>query len=171
MRQRLTSLFCIAILLAACGPEALEANRSSDQMNIEQAYATWAAAQPRPPEPIVDRIESLLASQPCIGRLDHWSRTYAFDYETRTRAVVEHIIAFHLEEAGPSGARLGRQVTEPESWVNLDDRPIRMVEGDFDVSDSQLRIGYCGNNVGASSASADQLRNYLTGRDRRRAAH
>lgn len=170
MRQRLPSLFCLAILLTACGREALTANRSADQTNMEEAYATWAAAQPRPQRPIVDRIESLLARQPCIGRLDHWSRTYAFDYDQGTRTVHDHIIAFHLEEAGPLGVRPGRQVTEPDSWVNLDDRPIRMVEGDFDVSDGQLRIGFCGDNVGASAASADQLRNYWKDRERRRTA-
>ena len=168
MRQRLPSLFCLAILLTACGREASTANRSANQTNMEEAYATWAAGQPRPQGRIVERIESMLAMQPCIGRRDRWSRTYAFDYDFGTRIVHDHIIAFHLEEAGSSGVRPGRQVTEPYSWVNLDDRPIRMADGDFDVSDGQLRVGSCGDNVGASAASADQLRNYWRDLERRR---
>lgn len=161
-------LFCQILLLAACGREAVTANRSADEADLESRYAAWAAAQPQPPAAVVDRIETMLAGRPCIGRLDRWSRTYAFDYDNGTRRVDDHIIMFHLEEAGTSDVRPGRRVTEPNSWVNLDDRPIRMVDGDFDVSDGRLRIGFCGDNVGASAASFDQLRSYWSDLERRR---
>ena len=117
---------------------------------------------------MVDRIESLLAGKPCVGRLDQWSRTYAFDYDFGERRLYDHIIMFHLEEAGTPGVRPGRRVTEPNSWVIQDDRAIRMVDGDFDVSDGRLRIGFCGDNVGPSAASVHQLRSYWTDLERRR---
>jgi hypothetical protein len=168
MRKRLPSLLCLAILLTSCGREAVKANGPADQTNVEEAYAIWAAGMPRPQASMVDRIESLLATQPCVGQLDQWSRTYAFDYDLGTRRVDDHIIMFHLEEAGTPGVRPGRRVMEPNSWVNLDDRPIRTVDGDFDVSDGRLRIGFCGNNVDPSAASIQQLRSYWSDLERRR---
>jgi hypothetical protein len=158
MPQRLSSTFCLAILLTACGSEDLTANRSTVEVNEElvnmDAALAWAAAQPRPPAHIVDRIENLLASQPCIGRLDRWLRTYAFDDDRQ-------IIAFHLEEAAPTGVRPGRQVTYPYSWDNLGEGPVGVV-GDFDLADGQLRFASCGE------ATSDQFDSYWAGLERRR---
>lgn len=81
--------------------------------------------------------------------MDRWSRYYGYD-RLPENTVDTGIIDFHLEEAGTTDVKSGRHITEPDSWVNIDDRPIKMVSGDYDVKEKRIRIGFCGNNFGAT---------------------
>ncbi|WP_404712412.1 hypothetical protein [Sphingomonas sp. MMS24-J13] len=141
-----------AFLIAACGlvgchrvaPVAIP---QTGEQRITAWYQAWAAQQPRPSREIVDRVERLIAGQPCIGRLGQWSRSYAF-HLLPNRTAYTQIIDFHFEEAGTPEVQVGRQVTAPAAWVNLDDRPIRMASGDYDLRDNRIRVEFCGANAG-----------------------
>jgi len=164
-----TSLFLLtASALACCGRAESPEN---EQQRLERQYKAWAARQPRPPAPLVDRIEALLANEPCIGSMDQWSRYYGFN-RLPEKTVDTGIVDFHLEEAGTPGVRSGRHITEPNSWVNIDDSPIKMVSGDYDVKEDRVRFAFCGDNLGgAGSGGIDNMNSYFDELKRRRSAH
>jgi hypothetical protein len=102
--------------------------------------------------------------------MDRWARFYGYD-RLPQETVDTGIVDFHLEEAGTAEVKVGRHITEPDSWVNIDDRPIKMVSGDYDVKEDRVRVGFCGKNVGGKQADVDKMRRYWGELDRRRAAH
>jgi hypothetical protein len=82
------------------------------------------------------------------------------------------IVDFHLDEAGTPGVKPGRQITAPDSWVNLDDRPIKMAAGDYDLEEDRIRVGFCGNNVsGPGPGGINNMNSYFDELKRRRKAH
>jgi hypothetical protein len=107
--------------------------------------------------------------EPCIGDLKRWSRSYAYDMLPE-RVVDTGIVDFHLEAVGGEGAKAGRQITAP-FLPNLDDRRIKAADGDYDLKENRVRVGFCGNNVSASQSDVDKARRYWAELDRRRAAH
>ena len=136
----------------------------------EQQYAEWASEQPRPSKQLVRHIETLLAKEPCVGRLDRWARYYAYNYDVPEHVLYPEIVDFHLEEIG-TNAQPAIHITEPNSWVNIDDRPIRMATGSYDVRRDKIGFAWCGNNVaGLSSTKTDiyRLDEYFNELDRRR---
>lgn len=137
---------------------------------MEAWYTRWAKSQPRPSGEVVDGIEALLEKQPCIGDLGHWARFYGYDFLPED-AVDTGIVDFHLEQAGSYGVRPGRHITEPDSWVNLDDRPIRMADGDYDIRERRLTVASCGNNLGPRQPGDIRDPTYFDDLKRRRAAH
>jgi len=135
-------------------------------------YQHWATTQPRPTQQIIDRIEGVLSREPCIGSLARWSRKYSYDYDSKAQALYPDIIRFELDEAGKFGVQPGRRAAEPSVLVGIDDRPIKMASGDYDLKDGRLHIFYCGNNFGAPGPGGiDNLHSYIPDRDRRRSAH
>ena len=164
-----TSLFLLtASALACCGRAESPEN---EQQRLERQYKAWAARQPRPPAPLVDRIEALLAKEPCVGSMDRWSRYYGYNHLPE-KTVDTGIVDFHLEEAGTPGVRPGRHITEPDSWVNIDDRPIKMVSGDYDVEEDRIRIAFCGDNFGGpGTGGIDNMNSYFDELKQRRSAH
>lgn len=167
------ALMCIFVgLVGACQWVNLPNEQSDLGVSQESwlaAATDWAARQPRPAQRIVDRIEALLAGQQCVGRLDRWSRSYAYHYDPRTGNLYDKIIDFHLEEAGSRGIRAGRHVTGPTRWMWVDDRPIKMATGDYDVTEGRLRIAYCGDNMGPPE-DFDRFERYWDDLERRRSA-
>jgi hypothetical protein len=145
---------------------------------MQQRYAQWAAKQPRPDTKLVDRVESLLAKEPCVGSLDKWTRVYAYNRLPRKavgglpkEAVDRGIVDFHLEAVGV-GNKPERHITEPNSWVTMDDRPIKMADGDYDLKDNRIRFSFCGNNLGPSMPPAiNNMATYFDELERRRSAH
>jgi hypothetical protein len=106
-----------------------------------------------------------------VGSLDRWSRFYGYDSLPK-KTVDTGIVDFHLEEAGAFAVKAGRHVTEPDSWVNIDDRPIKMVSGDYDVKENRIRIAFCGNNVGGpGKGGINNMNTYFDELKRRRLAH
>ena len=86
--------------------------------------------------------------EPCIKGLDRWSRSYSINMDGRSQTLYPGIIDFHLKEAGSFGVRAGAHITEPGASVNIDDTPIKIAMGDYDVSTGTLSFAFCGNNVG-----------------------
>lgn len=121
----------------------------------------------RPSPQVVDRIEALLARQPCIGQLQRWSRSYSYGADARSGALYDSIVEFDLEEAGQAGVRPGRYVTEPNSQP-LNDAPIKIAWGDYDLETGVLTVGSCGPNYGASPADIERIRRYFDDLERRR---
>jgi hypothetical protein len=150
MSARITILWATCALSFGCQRAEVRQQERLTDRNLEEQHAEWAARQPRPSEQVVSRIETLLTQDPCVGPLDRWERIYAYNENIQSKTLYPGIIDFHLNEAGGFGVRPGRHITEPNSWVNVDDRPIRMVSGDYQVSTGKLSIGFCGNNVGPS---------------------
>ena len=132
-------------------------------------YEAWAARQPRPPTQLIEGIEALLAKEPCVGSLERWSRHYAYN-RLPEKTVDAGIVDFHLEELGTPDVKPGRHITEPNSWVNIDDRPIEMAEGDYDVKENRIRFAFCGENVGGL-VSVNDMNAYFDELKRRRLAH
>jgi hypothetical protein len=164
------------ILLAACALVCCRNDQPSRAVATEdermlKEYETWAAQQPRPPTQLVDHVEALLAREPCVGSLDRWSRHYGYN-RLPERTVDKAIVDFHLEEVGTPDVKPGRHITEPSSWVNIDDRPIRMIEGDYDVKEDRIRIAFCTNNVGGpDTGDINNMNAYFDELKRRRLAH
>jgi hypothetical protein len=168
-----TSVLLLAIsALPSCQRAEPNDGFETEQERIEKQYKTWAARQPRPPALLVDQIEALLAQAPCIGSMDRWSRFYGYN-RLPDETAYTGIVNFHLEEAGAVGVKAGRHITEPESWLKAaDDRPIKMVWGDYDLKDNRIRVAFCGNNVGGRGGDAtDNIRTYYDELKRRRPPH
>jgi hypothetical protein len=168
--MRKSFLLLTICALSCCGKPAPQRAQETEQQRLEGQYEAWAARQPRPPAELIDHIEALLAKEPCVGSMTQWSRYYGYD-RLPEKTVDTGIVDFHLEEAGTAEAKVGRHITEPDSWVTIDDRPIKMVSGDYDVKDNRVRIAFCGNNVGAERTEVDNMARYWTELHRRRAAH
>ena len=137
--------------------------------NLEKEQAAWARTQPRPSEKLVAHVEALLAMEPCVGRLERWARYYAYNHDGRDTLYPE-IVDFHLEEAGTPGVRPGKHVTEPNSWIGIDDRPIKMASGSYDIQEDRIKFAHCGNNVGpdTSGRSIDRIGKYYDELEERR---
>jgi len=169
--MRTSLVLSAACALMSCQKAAPSPARETDVHRMVREYEAWAAQQPRPGEQMVDRVETLLAQESCIGRLDRWSRTYGFAMLPE-RTIDTGIVKFHLEEAGAHDVVPGRRITEPDSWINLDDRRIRIAFGDYDLREDRVRIAFCGNNVGPpSQGDIDNYEPYRVDLARRRAAN
>jgi len=166
--MRMRSVFYLACALAACGNSASTKAPRTEQQRVETWYHEWAAKQARPSPQLVDHIEALLVRERCIGDLNRWSRSYAYSMLPE-RIVDTSIVQFHLEMLGGEGVKPGRQITAP-FLPNLDDRRIKVADGDYDLKDKRVRVGFCGNTFGASRTDADKARRYWAELERRRAA-
>jgi hypothetical protein len=161
------------LLLAMCALACCRRTepQESEQQRIERQYEAWAARQPRPPAQLVDHIEALLAKQPCVGSIHRWARYYGYN-RLPEKTVDTRIVDFHLEEAGTPEVRAGRHITEPDSWVNIDDRSIKTVSGDYDLKEDRIRIAFCGSNVGGpDTRGINHMNAYFDDLKRRRSAH
>jgi hypothetical protein len=167
MRARLALLAACALM--SCEKQEPKKASPAKQGQIERWYEDWAARQPRPTPQLVDHIEALLVRSPCIGDLKRWSRSYAYDMLPE-RTVDTGIVDFHFEEAGAENVKAGRHVSAP-FMANIDDRPIKMVDGDYDIREDRIRIGWCAQNVGATQSDVDKARRYWAEKGRRRAEH
>ncbi len=167
-----TRILAVAIGCAlAFGFARVAHSQRSNQESPQDRYSAWSNSEPRPPEKLVDRVEALLAKEPCVGNLDGWSRSYAYDFLPE-RTVDAGIVDFHLEEAGRLGVKAGRKIEQPDAWVNIDDRPIKMADGDYDVRDNRIRFAFCGINAGPDGpGTINHLRSYFDELKRRRRAH
>lgn len=103
--------------------------------------------------------------------MNRWSRYYGYN-RLPWKTVDTRIVDFQLEEAGTADVKVGRHITEPDSWVNIDDRPIKIVSGDYDLKDNRIRIAFCGNNVGGpGTGGINNTNSYFDELKRRRSAH
>lgn len=169
MWKRVTTLCAACVFGFGCQKADVKQNHHPTDRELEAKYAAWAARQPRPPQQVVRHIEALLAKEPCIGALDRWSRTYGYDDDIPNRTLYPGIVAFDLKAAGQYGVQPGLHITEP-ILPNIDDTPIKMAWGDYEVAAGKLTIGFCGDNVGSSPDSKSINRpNYYEDLERRRA--
>jgi hypothetical protein len=107
-----------------------------------------------PSERLVDRIESKLSANACIGSLARWNRQYRFwreqTYDSPHRGEVDYNrVDFELWQAGRFGIKAGRSITLPEDvgTFRVDDRPIDLAMGDYDIKSDRLSIIHCGPNL------------------------
>jgi hypothetical protein len=56
-------------------------------------------------------------------------------------------IKFRFIEAGKFGVRPGISIRAKDDWYELDDRPYKIVEGNYDIATSTIHIDYCGLNA------------------------
>jgi hypothetical protein len=116
-------------LVAACG--AGERNASTEE----------GEAGSKPSLEAIQKIESDISHDPCVGPVDHWQRLYAY------RDKDERIIGFLYREAGRFGFVPGVTVRNAEDWDAIDDRPYKRVDGSYDIATSRLSVEYCGLNA------------------------
>lgn len=126
MRRAFAIVGATCLCVLACKRADVQRQLTPEQ-RLEEKYSGWAKAQPRPPQTIVDRVEAMLEEEPCVGNLNRWSRLYSYNYRPPTTDT--GIVDFHLDEAGSYGVKPGRQITSPDSWVNIDDRRIKNGRG------------------------------------------
>ena len=169
MRNRATYIGPLVALLCGC-QKAQVSDEQTAVTTLDAQYEAWANRQPRPSVQIVNRIEALLSKEPCIGRLANWSRSYAYNYDSPTELLYKGLVDFHFKQADTPGNPPGRKITEPNSWISIDDSPIRMAWGDYDIQTDTIRMGFCGNNVGGapSNSAPERLNNYYDDLERRR---
>jgi hypothetical protein len=164
-------VIAVACALISCGRSERTQAPLNEQQRLERWYKDWSARQPRPTPQLVEHVEALLAQVHCIGDLNRWSRSYAYDMMPEN-TVDTGIVDFHLDEAGTPGVKPGRHITEPDSWVSQDDRPIKMAFGDYDLQEDRVRVAFCGNNVtGPGAGGINNMKSYDEELERRRKAH
>lgn len=160
-----------AYALLGCKDSKPVAVPEAENERLKKWYDAWAVQQPRPTEQLVSHIEAKLIGSRCIGELSNWARFYAFA-RLPEKVVDTGIVNFHLEKAGADGVVPGRRITEPDSWVTVDDRRIKMAMGDYDLKEDRIRVASCGNNVGAPGTDAiDNFDAYFNELKKRRLAH
>src|SRR4051812_36881781 len=108
------------------------------------------ARDARPGTLAIDRIERLLAGQPCIGALDRWERHYGYglggDYRSPDHGVERDRITWAYVQAGVYGFRPRRLVESAHEGLGIDERQMRFAFGDYYVSSGRLVIHSCGWN-------------------------
>lgn len=128
------------------------------------------AEQPSSPEPSavpsesdIDRLELQLASDPCIGSLQKWERTYRIHRNIAVSGpdrgkIYPDVIDFLFREAGQFGIHSGRNVRRPEALnvFRIDDTPVRMAWGSFRISTGKLNVDFCGPNYGSQGRPANR---------------
>ena len=139
------SLVLVWSLTTGCAEEA-KPERREQLTQTERNIVEWEKAQPRPSQAMVERIENLVAQEPCVGTLNRWSRHYSYLYDPVREELHPRIIVLHLEEAGKFGIRAGLQISAPEIVFRNHDLEVRMARGDFDRLDGRIRFSFCGNN-------------------------
>ena len=102
---------------------------------------------PAPPIALVDRLEAELEADPCVGPLGRWNRTY--EYAARDVNQRRDALAFKLVEANGTSTKPGREILR--SYVGggeiaVDDRPVKMAWGLYDIATGRLTMEHCGNN-------------------------
>lgn len=145
--------FVIAALLiqtvGSCGEPSASRNDLPDGITPEMAERYERIMNHRKPSMgLVEVVEAQVARNRCVGDLNRWERLYSFGLNDR-REVDETKILFHYRQAGVYGFKVGRKVTTPAEWVNLDDRDYEFVSGSFDRPSGKLVIDFCRPNLPA----------------------
>jgi len=141
------AIVLLALVVAACGHKQTTANKD-DKV---QVFSRWLETLPKPPNALLNSVERKLAGRPCVGRLDDWDRQYTYSL-TPHRQLDVSTVKFKLRQAGRFRVVPGRRTGFPEETGGIDDTPIRMAWGKYDVGTQQLHVNFCGDNVpGASS--------------------
>lgn len=132
--------------LVACNgnrTSAASSNATEEEFNLESVVT----GDPRPPVDLVNQVEAKLLAEECVGDLNCWERLYSYGFDSRRRSVDTSVVAFMFREAGVHGFRSARRITEPLTWVNLDDRAYNLVHGRYLIREQTLEIEYCGPSV------------------------
>ena len=139
--MRTLALITVALLTCTC--------RATEQPSSPQPSAV-------PSKSDIDRLEVQLASDPCIGSLQKWERTYRIHRnigvgDPNRGKIYPDRIDFLFREAGRFGIQSGRNVRPPRA-LNVfvfDDTPVRMAWGSFRISAGKLNLDFCGPNYGS----------------------
>jgi hypothetical protein len=105
----------------------------------------WMAPDPR----LVAMIDSRLASFKCIGPIGRWERRYRYE----PGRIIPDLdrIEFDLREAGRFGIKPGRFIlASPPPGVivrEIDDTPVDVASGSYDIGRRRLTLSFCGPNV------------------------
>ncbi len=112
-----------------------------------------------PSEPsaaVLDRLERQLTQQPCVGNLNQWERNYGFFSAPVLNGIFGQGVRWYyrgkvfvdLRQAGFEEFRAGRYVHRvPPHFGIADDRPYKLVGGEYDVKVDRLRLHWCGANI------------------------
>jgi hypothetical protein len=94
----------------------------------------------------IERIESRIAKDPCVGDLDRWHREYAFRKAVNRPADRNDVqIWFTKARSGDPAGRFVRETTD--EWP-IDDSVTDMVFARYDIRQDRLVLAYCGPNFG-----------------------
>jgi hypothetical protein len=110
------------------------------------------AWSPEPPHPrYLDKIETALAADRCVGDLRRWERRYAYHEWMTDGGSVYHldsaVIDFELREVGKFGFRPGRKFVSGPLVKGPDDRAFKVVFGNYDFRHNRLAVTFCGPNA------------------------
>jgi hypothetical protein len=136
------AIVLLALVAAACGHKQAAPN-NDDKI---QVFSRWLETLPKPSDALLDSVEHKLAERPCVGRLDTWDRQYTYSL-TPQRQLDMSTVKFKLRQAGRFRVAPGRRTGFPEETGGIDDMPIRMAWGKYDVGTQQLHVDFCGDNV------------------------
>ena len=97
----------------------------------------------------VDRLEAMIATHPCVRKVDDWERNYRFGMSRRLFwPQSDHpdfdVIEFHYRRVGTLEIKAARNrfgYDESGDWP--DSSPIRTVDGSFAISSGRLNIRRC----------------------------
>jgi hypothetical protein len=143
-----TIILCACLLGSGCRKNDVRAGADKSLAELTKEHLDWTKRQPRPTDKDVHRIEVLLRNVPCIGRLDRWARSYSIKERIPSQTLYPDMIDFSLKEAGRFGVNAGVQITEPSASVQVDDTPIKMAWGDYEISTGKITFAFCGQNTG-----------------------
>lgn len=111
-----------------------------------------------PGRPLLDKIESRLIQDRCVGSFDRWQRTYSWGLNWWSRhhlwgskwfGADKSVVWIRLSQAGAFEFRRGRSLRSPDQVeLDFDDRNYSVVSASYDVRAEKLTIHHCGPNVG-----------------------
>jgi hypothetical protein len=111
---------------------------------------------PSPSANQVQRLETQLAKQECVGDLSQWERRYQFWTDVKQGSptkgkTYDNIIMFRLRRGnGAYAIQPGRFLlsAEPSLSYEIDDRPGYAAGGRFDTTSGEMTLDYCGFSEG-----------------------
>ncbi len=107
----------------------------------------------------MDRIETALATNDCVGDLRNWERRYVYHREFSAKPTASgapegwlapdsSLIKIELSEADFEEFSSRRVSTVQSDNIGIDDRRYKVAFGQFDLTTGRLTVSFCGPNMG-----------------------
>lgn len=97
-----------------------------------------------PPANEVAEIEAATEKKACVGSLNRWHRIFTF--QKRGSKINKNIISVAYIEAGHRGLQAGREISEPDWGMMIDDNQYRVAFGEYDRTARRFVEWSCGCN-------------------------
>jgi hypothetical protein len=132
MRSGFSLLLCLTALIGC--------SRAAEQSVITN--------KEKPSAELVDKIEAMLSSDPCLKDIKEMRREYRFSI--RAGKHIPGFIDISVRQGGINGLPTGRFILEPTTYVTLDDGSSFAADATYSIGDDKLDVWLCGADASTS---------------------